>query len=332
MGRLVSGLFGGGPQTQMPNTTTPADLSQIAGGYINATQGVQGLGQLASQANQGGFNNQANVFGQQQQLANQLQAQTQGQGPNPAQAQLAQATGQNVQGQAALMAGQRGAGANAGLIARQAAMQGGAMQQQATGQAATLQAQQQLAAQQQLGQQQQAMQGVAAQQVGQQQTAAQQFAGAGQGMYQNLTNTYLTGQGQMVQNASQANGANSANDLGGKLIGGLAQGVGGGVAKMAGFAQGGEVPRTQMVHRGKNPHGPASHVGHYCNGGLMASGGPVPGQAAKAGNSYSNDTVPAMLSPGEIVIPRSITQGADPAKNAAKFVQAIMARKQRGSK
>jgi hypothetical protein len=312
----------------MPNTTTPADLSQIAGGYINATQGVQQLGQLASQANQGGFNNQANVFGQQQQLANQLQAQTQGQGPNPAQAQLAQNTGQNVQGQAALMAGQRGAGANAGLIARQAAMQGGAMQQQATGQAATLQAQQQLAAQQQLGQQQQAMQGVAAQQVGQQQTAAQQFAGAGQGMYQNLTNTYLTGQGQMVQNAQQANGANSANDLGGKMIGGLANGVGGAVSKL--FAEGGEVPRTQMLHRGKNPHGPASHVGHYCTGGLMASGGPVPGQAQTSGNSYSNDTVPAMLSPGEIVIPRSITQGADPAKNAAKFVQAIMARK--GSK
>jgi hypothetical protein len=80
-------------------------------------------------------------------LAQVLQNQMYGQGPNPAQNMLAQATGQNVAQQAALMAGQRGAGANAGLIARQAGQQGGAAQQQAAGQAATMGAQQQLGAQ-----------------------------------------------------------------------------------------------------------------------------------------------------------------------------------------
>lgn len=83
-------------------------------------------------------------------LAEQYGAMAQGQGPNPALMQLNQATGKNVANQAALMAGQRGAGANAGLIARQAAMQGAATQQDAAGQAATLQAQQQIAAQQNL--------------------------------------------------------------------------------------------------------------------------------------------------------------------------------------
>lgn len=83
-------------------------------------------------------------------LAEQYGAMSRGEGPNPALTQLNQATGKNVANQAALMAGQRGAGANAGLIARQAAMQGAGIQQDAAGQAATLQAQQQIAAQQNL--------------------------------------------------------------------------------------------------------------------------------------------------------------------------------------
>jgi len=40
----------------------------------------------------------------------------------------------------------------------------------------------------------------------------------------------------------------------------------------------------------------------------MAEGGEVPGKAHVPGDSLKNDTVPAILSPGEIVIPRSIAQ------------------------
>src|ERR1044072_7649053 len=61
---------------------------------------------------------QFDVFGQQQNLANQLQGVANGTGPNPALAQLNQATGANVANQAALMASQRGTGANAGALAR----------------------------------------------------------------------------------------------------------------------------------------------------------------------------------------------------------------------
>ena len=66
---------------------------------------------------QNGIGNQSNVYNQLQNVAN-------GTGPNPAQAMLANATGQNVANQAALMAGQRGSNANVGLMARQAAQQG----------------------------------------------------------------------------------------------------------------------------------------------------------------------------------------------------------------
>lgn len=49
-------------------------------------------------------------------------------------------------------------------------------------------------------------------------------------------------------------------------------------------------------------------------------GGPVPGRARVVGNSSKNDVVHAMLSPGEIVLPRSITQAKNAPEAAAKFV------------
>lgn len=62
-------------------------------------------------------------------------------------------------------------------------------------------------------------------------------------------------------------------------------------------------------------------------GGVMAS---APGQRAVApGNSYANDKVPAVLSEGEIVLPRSVTQSRNPPAAAMRFVQAVMAKKVR---
>jgi hypothetical protein len=56
---------------------------------------------------------------------------------------------------------------------------------------------------------------------------------------------------------------------------------------------------------------------------LFAEGGEVPGVAEVPGDSYANDKVPAMLSPGEIVIPRSHTTP----DRAKEFVQAIKSAK-----
>jgi len=58
-------------------------------------------------------------------------------------------------------------------------------------------------------------------------------------------------------------------------------------------------------------------------GGKMSDGGPVPGKAHVFGDDEANDTVPAMLSPGEIVLPRSVTQSGNPEAAAASFVQAV---------
>lgn len=58
---------------------------------------------------------------------------------------------------------------------------------------------------------------------------------------------------------------------------------------------------------------------------LLSKGGEVPGQPSVAGDSPRNDTVPALLSPGEIVIPRSDSN--DP-KKAKEFIDHLMSNKQ----
>ncbi len=79
-------------------------------------------------------------------------------------------------------------------------------------------------------------------------------------------------------------------------------------------------PPTQAMAKGGKVTGPK----------LAADKKTVPGKAKVKGanDSYANDTVDAKLSPGEIVLPRSVTMSADPVGNAAKFVQAIMAKQQ----
>ncbi len=61
----------------------------------------------------------------------------------------------------------------------------------------------------------------------------------------------------------------------------------------------------------------------------MKAGKTVPGEAKVKGakNSYANDTIPATLQEGGIVLPRSVTQSKNPDKKAAEFVRAIMDRK-----
>jgi hypothetical protein len=66
------------------------------------------------------------------------------------------------------------------------------------------------------------------------------------------------------------------------------------------------------------------------NGEAYAQAGmTVPGQASIPGNSLKNDTVPAMLSPGEIIVPRD--HAMDPEK-AASFAYAVAMRNRKGNK
>jgi hypothetical protein len=137
----ISGLLGtagGYKGTGVAAPDESVSAGQLAAAQTGVNTGMAGQNSLLTALQgQNGLANQTQNY-------NQLQGVINGTGPNPAQAQLAQATGANTANQAALMADQRGSSQNAGLIARQAAMQGGANQQQSAGQAATLQAQQSL--------------------------------------------------------------------------------------------------------------------------------------------------------------------------------------------
>jgi hypothetical protein len=59
----------------------------------------------------------------------------------------------------------------------------------------------------------------------------------------------------------------------------------------------------------------------------FVGGGHVPGQAQVQGDSGKNDIVPALLSPGEAVIPRSVMQSQNPATEAAAFVEHLLRRR-----
>ncbi len=376
IGSMFSNDKGAGFQAgsaQLQNPTNNAQADRTSENVAQALAQQAAFAQAAQSPN--GLGNQANIF-------NQYGAIAAGQGPNPAQAMLAQQTGANNQAQGALMASQRGAGANAGLIARQAAMQGSANQQNAIGQAATMQAQQQLAA---LGQQS----NIAGTQVAQQQNALMgqnQFA---QGQQSNILGSIAQQNNAAVGMQSNINNANSSIAAGNqKFQSGMFSGLLGGAASGLGMAAGGDVPplgvdmsmpqmqplplAPMQAEVLQNPNGPKSKVGQILSqpfrqqaqeqqldsaaeagkavgqdigagiskgvsalnalfvnqGGPIdyRAGGSIPGQAQVSGDSLKNDTVPAMLSPGEIVVPRSKAQ--DP-KSAAQFAAAVAMKKGR---
>jgi hypothetical protein len=60
-------------------------------------------------------------------------------------------------------------------------------------------------------------------------------------------------------------------------------------------------------------------------GAALSAGGQVPGRANVDADSPQNDTVPALLSPGEVVIPREALDSVD---TAHAFLDKILARKQ----
>lgn len=79
----------------------------------------------------------------------------------------------------------------------------------------------------------------------------------------------------------------------------------------------------------------------YSKGGpvkqMQAKGGPVKAdnkseKAKVKGNSYDNDTIPAMLSEDEIVLPREVTQHPNAPAMAAEFVRQTLAKKRAQTK
>lgn len=309
-------------------------------GQLNTSynQAQTGLGDQQAFLNalqaQNGVQNQSDVYNQMQDIAA-------GRGPNPATALLNNATGANVANQAAIMAGARGASANPGLIARQAAQTGAQTQQNAIGQAAALQANQSLNATNNAA-------NIANTQVNQQGNATAGLNNAVQNEQQILQNANAAANNNAVGMQSNMNNVNAQisqgnQNAGNNFLGNVAKSipvVGSVLGSLFG-AEGGEVPSSPNGPKSKTAHvlkshgpaqskaGGAEHLASALTN--MKSGGGVPGKAKVGGatNTEKNDTVPALLSPEEIVLPRSVTKSDDPVANAAKFVASIMAKKGR---
>ncbi len=173
-----------------------------------------------------------------------------------------QNTGQNINQAAALAAGVRGAGSNAGLIASNAANTGATTQQNAIGQEATLAAEQQLNAQGQL-------ENLAGTQV-QQGTNAVQLQNQTQQNEQNIlqgantaTNNANVSQQENINttNAAVAAGNQNANQNVLSGIGNAINSVGSFIGGL--FAEGGEVP-SHLMEMAK-----IYHPKHFAPGGVV---------------------------------------------------------------
>jgi hypothetical protein len=131
--------------------------------------------------------------------------------------------------------------------------------------------------------------------------------------------------------------------LGGQLMASL-YGTAGSLGTQQAIAQAGfDQNATQMVQqqaaaeRAANQQFVSSLIGAGATAGTAiatgkAHGGSigkhlVPGNAKFKGDTRSNDTVPALLSPGEIVLPRSVAQAEDAPEKAKDFVSAIKKQK-----
>lgn len=95
--------------------------------------------------------------------------------------------------------------------------------------------------------------------------------------------------------------------------------------------QGNSVANPYMGSLGSSDMMASGNMAFAAKGGDVGSqlkgGGHVPGKAKVQGDSLKNDTVKAMLSPGEVVIPRSVMTSGDPIRGAADFVRAVMSKK-----
>lgn len=290
------------------------NTNQVDMAYSDAQRGIGEQAELLKALKgQGGIGNQNQVYGQgqnlygqlsglngagnigqaisgQQSLAGQYQNIANGVGPNPALAALNNATRQNIANQGAMMAGQRGANANVGLLARQVAQNGAGIQQQAVGQAAELQAQQQLNALQGISGVNQSVAGMGGQLLGAQQAQHNALAGQAAGQVANQmagTTGFSQGvqgeQGQvygalanqnsvhtgMQGNINSANAGMANTMMGGlsSVLGGGAQGAAAGAASTGGgaaaaAAYGGQIEK--MAAGGVV--GPSSAFGQFLSG------------------------------------------------------------------
>lgn len=340
MGSFLSGILGTNSQYQ------PSSY-QAGNPY-----GPQTLQYLVNQ--QTALNANQNALGQQ------LQEQIAGRGPNPAQTQYLQNVQNNIANTQGQIASQRGL--NPAVAAKLGANAGAAANQQAAQQSSLLQQQQQLGATANyanlLGQEQQgnlgyqqlyvnpnvaAMQTNAAVANANQQQSAGLVGGLLGGVGSALSGLLAHGgevknyeEGGFVdsdpttpQNSALSSIGKYLSGKGDQSIQGMGSGQGGYLSQ--GFGPLGAMGGSGGSQVSKGISGLLSGAAEgMAKGGKVHNfkpGGPVPGKAKVAGDSLKNDTVNAKLSPGEIVLPRTVVNGPNAPDKSARFVAAILAKK-----
>lgn len=242
-----------GLNAQGANINSGTNQAQLGTAYTGANNAINSQVGLTNTLNP----QASTAVGNQNAVAQQEAQIAQGGGPNPAANQLAQATGQNVGQEAALLAGQRGASGNVGLAARNIGNQGANIQQNAAGQAATLESQQQIAAQQNLA-------NLSNQQIAQAQganTALNTAQQNEQNTLQNANTSYNNAETGMQSNINTTNAGTNKGILGG-ITSGLSSLTGGLLAK------GGQVEPVHGKHKLDFVHKMASlGLKHYDEGG-----------------------------------------------------------------
>lgn len=313
---FVADIFSGSKAYQAQSGLQPGELEQAS------QERQKALADMASfvAATKPGS---VEALAAQQALGTQLGQMAQGQGPSAAQAMLEQQRGQLSSSLASLLASQRGASQNVGLVGRTAARAGAEAGANLASQAATLRMQEQLQAISQA-------QNLAAQRVEQQRLGTAQYGQAAlQGQQQLLA-------AQAQQEAQRTAMAQQQEATRGQIIGGLISGVGAATGALAGGGKekgGGSMSPPVMVSEGgmipeNEPKDIISLLLESQPSG-MAHGSKVPGKAKVDGDSEKNDTVPALLSPGEIVVPRSAAKDPDKAAAFAKSVAMRGSRKKK---
>jgi hypothetical protein len=219
-----------------------------------------------------------------------LQAQMEGRGPSAALAQQREALDEAARNQAGAIFSARGL--SPGLQAKLAADVGSQMQLRGAQQAAQIRAQEQQAAAAQMGAT-----------VGQARQLAQS-----QMQYQQARQDAEEERRRKEEAAKAEERAAIARGIGGAIGGGIGTAIGGPAGGAIGSSVGGgagQVASSYMAYGGA--------VAPW----MAADGGQVPM------DHPSRDTVPAMLSPGEVVLPRSVALAPDAEDQAAQFVAAL---------
>lgn len=319
-----------------------ATAEQLNNAYNQAQAGLQSQQGLANALTaQGGLGNQANVYNQYANMAS-------GQGPNPAQEMLRQQTGNNIAQQNALMASQRGAGANPGMLARQAANQGANIQQNAIGQGAALQAQQSLGALGNMG-------NIANTQIANQMAGTQGLNNAvqnEQNILQGANNSFNANMVNMQNGMNSVNAGVAAGNQNamGQLFGGAMSGASSAMSAFSdentkknisdadpdldkfldslskkNYAAGGEISPVRMINPGTSVSGPQSAVGQWLSSssnGAVSAAAPAfepPPQTQWISDKKSGGSSPQ--TPSQAGGPSSMAAGSKPA-GGSHYLQA----------